>query len=634
MFLLGRRAHGGRPKRDFEVFLEKWLLDLKWSMRGDTTLWGNEYAALERWMLRQEKDFKDVMRGIDVEEKYDRCTNILKRFQTALTVLKAYHKDEKKIQDSDDFALTFDSAMDFLALPPACESPMPMWVHGDRHRRTINTVKDPADFWDNISSRALVDNGLLAVTDTPDKGQSMTAQFVSEWLLRKTQGKVTVPAEEVIDFITSAPLDNLESDIISALDMILCSLTGGKRRVTIYEPVQNTEITPAMMSSSTPPIVKAFLAYPAGKTALKEFKKTCDENNIKTAKIDVLSKSMEEIRLSILETNDSDKLSKAVASVDEKLQQIKDNDVELILDNMCDRINSLIHEIIAKCTGCFLSFLAELLPDPDKVMLVGTDQETMEMKTKRSNALTCAIALQGCTSMTADRWVGTVADGRLKLFAYMGNLLWSLPKLHLLEEGSALEEADAAKIHRSLGQQDFGFPEIDAKTQESLKQFHVSLRSPVRMLQLTAQVSKGAAPKLVEIKDALEKVVSLEQQKLQHFYDRDDIVADVSSFEPLLKAVEGEQAPIDFLLAAAQKLDDKQLVLQLRVLDVFFEAIPKVATAAKFFKQVLKAPGVTSDPEQFQEECSKRLEGSAGGQAEAGWSHSCSERFAEMGYLL
>jgi hypothetical protein len=220
-------------------------------------------------MIRQEKDCNEALKLIEVEIEYDRLSLCLKRFSQAFRVLKAYHDDPFEIEDSTEFGQTFDGALAFLEIPPACNSPFPKWVHARRHKNKIAHHIGPEMFWSLILKETLIQQGFDIKTVYEDQ-----ISAISELVLQITQGsQISTEATQLKEYILAAPFTQLPTGILESLDKVLCAVTQGSNRVRRFVEVTQTAIPIEEFMDSPCPIVRAFMTYGIGKKSVKAYKR-------------------------------------------------------------------------------------------------------------------------------------------------------------------------------------------------------------------------------------------------------------------------------------------------------------------------------------------------------------------------
>ena len=154
-------------------------------------------------------------------------------------------------------------------MPPSVDSPFPNWMHAERHRRRITLSASPYDFWQNISKDKLKDEGfdekLVCINQR---------EFVAERVLMTSQGKTIIPHDEYSLLFVHAPIDALSDAMQTALDILLCTLSKGKRRIRKVQVLPSEPIdAEVVFCRPTCPILKAFVTYPIGQLAVKLYKK-------------------------------------------------------------------------------------------------------------------------------------------------------------------------------------------------------------------------------------------------------------------------------------------------------------------------------------------------------------------------
>ena len=188
------------------------------------------------------------MRQLTDEQEYAEYAQLLKAFEMTIAVLKEYRAIEEPVAQSDSFAAVFDAQLRFGRMVPRVVSPFPDWLHRERHSLKVARARSNEAFWRVISEDTLVSSGYPAQICVESQ-----ATLIEEYILRNTRGHADMPVELISDLCTTAPHGALDKRITTALCVVLCVVSGGRKRFEILCLVRHRPLRPMRWRSRSVP---------------------------------------------------------------------------------------------------------------------------------------------------------------------------------------------------------------------------------------------------------------------------------------------------------------------------------------------------------------------------------------------
>jgi hypothetical protein len=483
----GKAAAGssrGAPKRDFPIMLCGFMQKLVDSQEDNVAYWGTEYSSMRKWILRQERDFREFMKTVSISTQYDAADLILKGFSQTHVIMDAFANKTELVPESDSFGLIFDNAENFLKMPPSVPLPFPKWLIADRHRNVVARADTGEAFWKGISQETLLERGFadVAVHDSQ-------TSFIAERIMSINQGQTTIPQNIYQELFDSAPIDELHDNAVRALDIILCVLSKGKKRITRYQPVPHPDVPADVLDDPDCPILKAFKRFNIGQQASKAYKKVMKRgaevavfvNDFK----DHLTKFRAAMEASTVGVDSGKAMAEVLKAFDSKVGKFSDEDRLVISEQAVADATLTLGAAVDRTFQDFTRLIAahgkELAEGK-----VGTENQSKELGVAYDNFKLGAQALAESKEIKSGVWGLTDCAEIIKLLAEVATTLSDL--VNVDAEAASLSEAMAARIYRVITTSNFDtisrrYPSVDGLA-ASVGSFYASLATEVRRSKL------------------------------------------------------------------------------------------------------------------------------------------------------
>ena len=543
---------------------------------------------MKKWCLRQDKDFLAFMANVQTETHYDACAIIQKGLSQVLTVLDAFHQDDVDVADSLTFGIVLDTATNFLKLAPRAETPFPARLHSDRHRNRITNASDSKSFWDNIADAVLLENGFEEETL-----EASQRELIAERILKMNQGHSTIQNTKYEEFFLHCPVNDLSDGVLKALDIIMCIVTRGKKRITRYVPLPIEDIPPEAAIESKDEILKAFMTYQCGQQAHRVYKKHV-KNNAKLMEMSdefavYISGLMARLNGASRGTDDGPMLETCLREFDTKVATFTDDECQILSERVGDRANSFLGSAMDMAFADYYNFITKFKSEA-VLGVVRTDRASPECSLSFNNFKQAAYAIADSKEIMKSVWR---LDEFLDLATHISEFATILPDVPRLDAGDeSLSENEATRIHKVITRSEFGkisqrYPTITT-LEDRLKGFFAELATDERCHKVHGFLCSGAAINLVKLQECVKnaKEAMESDTKICNMYTRDGENADIAKLKAVAAAFAPASELIPGLIGASVKLHDHRLEQQLRVLDIFSKALPPAAICAEAFERI------------------------------------------------
>ena len=499
---------------------------------------------------------------------------------------------EGELQDSKEFARVMDSAFAFLNMPPKAESYWPEFLRKARHQHKIGISSGDSQFWSLMSKDSLLAHGFA-----DDDIESETTQMIAARVMKLTMNQTAPPKDQFRNLVKTMNSPAMPENCILSLDKILCGLTLGQERLQKWQPLTPPSVDGTDSTTATCPIIKAFMAYPAGRLAARQYNAFLETNTgLESDKGIVMAR----IRKLNERCKPSDELGGSNVLLDAKEEFINlDTPLKLItneatkafiVEHCGGAIREATENFVQFMTHAFFIIMEPYLQNHSLVASFNTLTEPdADIRSDLQDYLEECVQVNYYVDFVKPTKEKPLVYGFTNLFRFMASTFGVLQRIGEIdnhEKRKAISENDATVILALWSEFELPFLHPFAMPgKQAIRDLHKFLLTPTRLSLLTCVVTGGVVGKLNELRFEVENIFP------QGARQAPELHMAAESFAQLIEGVARSALTVGALdLECARKLKDSQLSIQTQILKLMFDCLLAYCRAASFFKENFEKP--------------------------------------------